>query len=991
MRLRLIIIFFVLSIVVAVATGAVTAQTVSRGPYLQQGDHDGIVVRWRTDIPTDSRLHYGVEPDCLANFVDDAILVADHEIELSGLSPATRYCYAVGTSSELLAGNDGTHFFKTAPLPGDSGPTRIWVLGDSGTADANAAAVRNAYFAHTGAAYTHLWLLLGDNAYSNGTDLEYQSALFDVYPSMLRQSVAWPTLGNHDTPDGAVWPYFDIFTLPSAGEVGGLASGTEFYYSFDYANIHFVVLDSYISNRLAGSAMLTWLELDLAGTSQEWIVAYWHHPPYSKGSHDSDNPSGADLQLVQMRENAVPVLEDYGVDLVLSGHSHSYERSYLIDGHYGDTTSFVEPMKLDGGDGNPAGDGAYSKVPRGIGPYPGAGDGAVYTVAGSSGKISGGTLDHPAMQANHNVLGSVILEVNGNRMDATFLDHTGLTRDSFTLIKSCPDADTDSDNLCDFRDPCPTDPDNDLDQDGLCGDVDNCPADANPGQLDGDGDGVGDLCDSCPADSDNDVDTDGLCSDDDNCPLVANPTQSDTDGDGIGDACEDPNDDDGDGVNDGPDNCPTTANPTQANSDNDFHGDACDNCPFNNNMNQADDDSDGVGNKCDNCKDDFNPGQEDGDGDGDGDACDPTTDSDSDGLFDEADNCPTVSNVDQANGDGDHHGDVCDNCPMDGNNNQSDSDGDGVGNTCDNCSGVFNPVQGDLDGDGIGDLCDEITDSDADGVIDVLDCAPSNASLSRIPESIGSTLTLDKLGDDVTFHWKRPSQGATANVYRGELPGTVPSTPVCLITGEPGIEATATDPVVAGAVAFYLVTARNACGEGGAGSDSGGVPRSGWVACPSSSSDFDADGVPDDSDNCPLAPNPGQSDGDLDFSGDDCDACPTDPVKSEAGICGCWIPESETDGDGLLDCVDNCPASFNPDQADGDGDDIGDLCENPFDQDGDGVLNGNDNCPSVSNLGQENRDEDNFGDACDNCPAVHNNGQQDSDGDGIGDFCDPAP
>ena len=77
--------------------------------------------------------------------------------------------------------------------------------------------------------------------------------------------------------------------------------------------------------------MLTWRENDLAETTQKWIIAYWHHPPYTKGSHNSDSES----RLVDMRENALPILESSGVDLVLSGHSHSYERSYQLHGHYG--------------------------------------------------------------------------------------------------------------------------------------------------------------------------------------------------------------------------------------------------------------------------------------------------------------------------------------------------------------------------------------------------------------------------------------------------------------------------------------------------------------------------------------------------------------------------------------------------------------------------------------------------------------------------------
>ena len=66
--------------------------------------------------------------------------------------------------------------------------------------------------------------------------------------------------------------------------------------------------------------MYNWLEMDLQSTSQDWLIVYWHHPPYSKGSHDSD----AQFGLIRIRENLLPLLEDYGVDLQLSGHSHSY-------------------------------------------------------------------------------------------------------------------------------------------------------------------------------------------------------------------------------------------------------------------------------------------------------------------------------------------------------------------------------------------------------------------------------------------------------------------------------------------------------------------------------------------------------------------------------------------------------------------------------------------------------------------------------------------
>ncbi len=404
---------------------------VTRGPYLQVGTPTGVIVRWRTDVPTSSRVRYGDAPAALTRTVEDSASTTEHELALTGLAPEARVFYAVGTMDTTLAG-DSTYAFTTPPPAGTRRAVRAWIIGDSGTADANAAAVRDAYLAYAGAHPADLWLMLGDNAYTAGTDAQYQAAVFDTYPAVLRSTVLWPTRGNHDQLySGTGNDYYDIFTLPTAGQAGGLASGTEAYYSFDYADVHFVCLDSEGSNLSPGSAMFTWLADDLAATDQDWVLAFWHHPPYTKGSHDSDNDSDSGGRMRDMRENALPVLEAGGVDLVLSGHSHSYERSLLLDGHYGYSWTLADSMKLDPGDGRVDGDGAYAKPSRGSAPH----EGAVYVVAGSSGKTSGGALNHPVMLVNRNVLGSVVLDVDGDQLDAVFLDAAGVPEDHFTMVK----------------------------------------------------------------------------------------------------------------------------------------------------------------------------------------------------------------------------------------------------------------------------------------------------------------------------------------------------------------------------------------------------------------------------------------------------------------------------------------------------------------------------------------------------------------------------
>ena len=415
-----------------------------RGPYLQMQTDDGITIHWRTDTATDSVVRYGNSAGNLSSSVSVAGSRLNHEVTLSGLGTAQQYWYSIGDSIAPIAG-DASYQFHTAPTQGPAADTRIWVLGDSGTADSNARAVRDAYKTYAASDPADMVLMLGDNAYNDGTDAEYQAAVFDTYPEVLRQLPLWSALGNHDghSADSSTQsgPYYDIFNLPASAEVNlptyrdpitGLVSGTEAYYSFDYANIHFICLDSYETDRSPGGAMMTWMESDLALNTQPWVIAFWHHPPYTKGSHDSDSEG----QLIDMRENALPVLENWGVDLVMTGHSHSYERSYLLDGHYGNSLS-LDPVNnvLNPGNGSDSGDGAYEKPDM----VAAARAGAVYAVAGSSGKVSGGSLDHPAMFVSLSSLGSMLLDVSGNRLDVVFLDQTGLVRDEFSILKG-PDS-----------------------------------------------------------------------------------------------------------------------------------------------------------------------------------------------------------------------------------------------------------------------------------------------------------------------------------------------------------------------------------------------------------------------------------------------------------------------------------------------------------------------------------------------------------------------
>ncbi len=418
--------------VASIQQGLAGAETVTRGPYLQSGTSTSVIVRWRTDSPTDGRVVYGSTAAALSLQVLSPTVSTEHEIKVQGLTPGTQYFYGVGSSTAVLS-SGADSFFYTSPAPGTAKATRFWALGDAGTNTAGQRAVRDAYKNLMPVRRTDFILALGDNAYNSGTDNEYQKNFFEIYPTFFKQVAIWSTLGNHETGQSVTpppdLPYFQSFTFPTAGEAGGVPSGTERYYAFDYGNLHVICLDSMTSNRAPMGAMATWLKADLAMNTHAWIVAFFHHPLYSRGSHNSDD----DGESIDMRAGILPILEQGGVDIVLMGHSHVYERSFLLDGHYGPASTLTASMKKNSGDGRPSGGGAYSKPTAG----PAAHEGAVYVVTGSAGQTSGthSGLNHPANFVSMDVLGSLVVDVDNLRLDAQFLRETGVIGDTFSLIK----------------------------------------------------------------------------------------------------------------------------------------------------------------------------------------------------------------------------------------------------------------------------------------------------------------------------------------------------------------------------------------------------------------------------------------------------------------------------------------------------------------------------------------------------------------------------
>lgn len=407
-----------------------------RAPYVQMVTQDSAVIRWMTEDSELGVVRYGENREHMPSIMLEGSSNKNHIVRLTNLEPGTRYYYQTGK----VSGYDNRHIEKQwfYTHPDTVKPTRIWVIGDSGDPGPVADQVRDSALnwmrenpitadkASTDAdPLIDIWIALGDLAYTSGTNAQFQAALFEPYSDLLANTAIWPVYGNHDD---RRWTYFRVFDLPQSGEAGGVASKTENYYAIDYSNVHFVMLDSQESDRSKTGKMAKWLQRDLAENDKPWVIVAFHHPPYTKGSHDSDEEYDSRGRMQDMREIFLPMLEQAGVDLVLSGHSHMYERSHLIDCAYGSSAEFSEQNIVSQGI-----EGEQKQYQK---PLPlGAHQGTIYAISGSSSKVDNGPMDHPAHHVGLREAGSMVIDVVDNRLTARFINNEGQAKDEFSITK----------------------------------------------------------------------------------------------------------------------------------------------------------------------------------------------------------------------------------------------------------------------------------------------------------------------------------------------------------------------------------------------------------------------------------------------------------------------------------------------------------------------------------------------------------------------------
>ena len=320
------------------ATNAITVSSIvrgTRGPIFGQPRRNPTLTSaGARPKPPFGRVRFGTTPGSLAAYADDTAGRPDHGVTLTGLRPETKYYYSIGTTAGTICPAPIT-ISPPHRRSGPAGPRASGFCSDYGQCRRHPVAVRDTYLNYiaTNGRGTTCGLPAATTSRAGRRGRRrLQTTCSTSIPTSFRTRRSSPapaiTTVAPPAPTGA------FTTFPTRGRPAA-SSGNAHYYSFDYGNIHFVSLDVFNASTDVGSPMLMWLTNDLA------------RPP-NRGSSPISTPRSIARCFTtrtphrswSMRQNFAPIFEAYGVDLVLSGHSHSLQRTYLLNQHYGVSSTF---------------------------------------------------------------------------------------------------------------------------------------------------------------------------------------------------------------------------------------------------------------------------------------------------------------------------------------------------------------------------------------------------------------------------------------------------------------------------------------------------------------------------------------------------------------------------------------------------------------------------------------------------------------------------
>lgn len=301
-------------------------------PYLQWATPTSMIIKWETRSPAIGTVRYG-EDSSLSNTQSETEAVTLHEIRLTGLQPATRYPYQVTYGEVSLP----PATFTTAPAPGT--PTwRMVAYGDNRTHPEVHEKIARQILQLNPSMIIHS----GDLVTQGAKYEQWKEQYFDPMRGLAENIAVFPSLGNHEQNSQH---YYDYMSLPD--------ENGESFYSFDYGNAHFLALNSNAGEAPfdLDSAQTQWIIRDLeAHKDAQWKIVFFHHPLFR--CHPT---RGIEPQRWVWQE----VFEAHGVDLVVNGHDHYYQRTYAIGNYQGKPSRGLYHL-ISGGGGAPN----YPIVPK---------------------------------------------------------------------------------------------------------------------------------------------------------------------------------------------------------------------------------------------------------------------------------------------------------------------------------------------------------------------------------------------------------------------------------------------------------------------------------------------------------------------------------------------------------------------------------------------------------------------------------------------------
>ncbi len=287
-----------------------------KGPYLSWSEdpRTTMTITWQTPEKCNSIIDFALSTSTdFTNTSTNSTLTLSHSFTLINLTPNTEYKYKINTSTRdnLWGLEENTYSFKTAP--NSSVPFKFVLYGDIRPGTFNEGyhkRVVNAILTEPDFKFT---LDVGDLVY-RPNNLENWDRFFWDIKDLAANRPYMCALGNHEYDEGSNPDYganyFQFFSFPQNGK-------NEFYYSFNYSNVHIASLNMSTSDLIISQEEINWLDNDLtnANNSNMWKIVFFHVPPYSSAAH------GENQEII---EKMVPIFEKHKV-VVFCGHDHHYE------------------------------------------------------------------------------------------------------------------------------------------------------------------------------------------------------------------------------------------------------------------------------------------------------------------------------------------------------------------------------------------------------------------------------------------------------------------------------------------------------------------------------------------------------------------------------------------------------------------------------------------------------------------------------------------